>query len=69
MEPGETPSYSASHLAPTYVQRSKISQNMMKKWKKINSLEPQHNRTGTANFVYLIMTSTVAHNSRRMENN
>ena len=29
-EPGETPSYSASHQAPNYVQCSSISQNMVK---------------------------------------
>ena len=30
LEPDETPSYSASHQAPNYVQRPKISQNMLK---------------------------------------
>ena len=31
LEPGETPSYSASHQAPNYVQRSSISQNTLKR--------------------------------------
>ena len=30
-EPGETPSYSASHQAPKYVQRYQISQNNLKR--------------------------------------
>ena len=31
LEPGETPSYSASHQAPSYMQRSLISQNTLKR--------------------------------------
>ena len=31
LEPGETPSYSASHQAPNYVQRTYISQNTLKR--------------------------------------
>jgi len=30
LEPGETPSNSASHQAPNYIHHSKILQNMMK---------------------------------------
>ena len=32
LEPGETPSYSASHQAPNYVQRYLISQNTLKRF-------------------------------------
>ena len=32
LEPGEAPSYSASHQAPKYVQRSLISQNILKQF-------------------------------------
>ena len=31
LEPGETPSYSASHQAPNYMKRSKILQNTLKR--------------------------------------
>ena len=31
LEPGETPSYSASHQAPNYVQRSYMSQDTLKR--------------------------------------
>ena len=59
LEPGETPSYSASHQAQNYVQRSLISQSTVKKRQKYNLQEPQRNRNETGFFVNLVRTSTV----------
>ena len=44
MEPGETPSYSASHQAPNYVAKNDEIMS------KINLQEPQRKNNATANF-------------------
>ena len=38
LEPGETPSNSASHQASNYVQRSEISQNTLKRCVAVTAL-------------------------------
>ena len=55
LEPDETPSYSASHLASNYVQRSLLSQT----WCEDDDISVYRNRTGTGNKLNLIMRMTV----------
>ena len=52
LEPGETPSNSASHQAPNYVQRSKISENTLKRCVAVAV-------RGCVYFFNLLKTSTV----------
>ena len=58
-EPGETPSYSASHQAQNYEQHSSISQNRVGITNIFKLPQPDRNRIVTENGVNFIMCSTV----------